>query len=462
LNQITCDPSEKKIFIKTWGCQMNSYESLRIANILAPFGYKPVAVVEKADVVVLNTCHIREKAADKVFSELGRLKTLKATRSVNPMLIAVSGCVAQAEGEEIFNRAPYVDIVFGPQTWHCLPDMINQALLGKRVINVSFSAKNRFSDQPTLANLPGPTAFLPIQEGCNRFCSFCVVPYTRGIERSRPAAAILAEARQLISAGVIEITVLGQNVNAWHGQALSENETDRWSLTGLLLELAKLDGLARIRYITSHPCDMDEELITAHGRIPQLIPHLHLPVQSGADRILKAMNRQHTTSDYRRLVDRLRQVRPDLALSSDFIVGFPGETDRDFAETLHLVADIGFAQAYSFKYSPRPGTPAADYAKQVPEPVKAERLASLRETLDAQRLAFNLATKGTDLPVMFYRKGKDPKQWLGRSPYMQTVLVETNSMLYGRIASVHIREVHLSNPNSLVADLHENSEEMSD
>ena len=436
---------DKKLYLKTYGCQMNVYDSMRMADVLAPLGYRAVDAPAGADLVILNTCHIREKAAEKVYSELGRLRRLKddGARQGRRMLIAVAGCVAQAEGEEILDRAPYVDIVFGPQTYHRLADMVARVErdAGTRVLDTAFPAEDKFDFLPEETAPQGVTAFLTIQEGCDRFCTFCVVPYTRGGEQSRPAAAVLAEAERLVAGGVREITLLGQNVNAYHGAAPDGGE---WGLGALVRRLARIEGLERIRYTTSHPRDMDDDLIAAHGEVEKLMPFLHLPVQSGSDRILAAMNRRHTADDYRRLIDRLRAVRPDLALSSDFIVGFPGESDKDFAATLALVNDIGFAQAFSFKYSPRPGTPAADAMGQVAESVKDGRLAGLQQLLRAQQDAFNRRQLGSVLPVLFQDIGRHEGQVVGRSPYLQPVHVLAPSGLLGTSAPVRIAEV-LSN-----------------
>ena len=436
---------DKKLYLKTYGCQMNVYDSMRMADVLAPLGYRAVDAPAGADLVILNTCHIREKAAEKVYSELGRLRQLKddGARQGRRMLIAVAGCVAQAEGEEILDRAPYVDIVFGPQTYHRLADMVARVErdAGTRVLDTAFPAEDKFDFLPEETAPQGVTAFLTIQEGCDRFCTFCVVPYTRGGEQSRPAAAVLAEAERLVAGGVREITLLGQNVNAYHGAAPDGGE---WGLGALVRRLARIEGLERIRYTTSHPRDMDDDLIAAHGEVEKLMPFLHLPVQSGSDRILAAMNRRHTADDYRRLIDRLRAVRPDLALSSDFIVGFPGESDKDFAATLALVNDIGFAQAFSFKYSPRPGTPAADAMGQVAESVKDGRLAGLQQLLRAQQDAFNRRQLGSVLPVLFQDIGRHEGQVVGRSPYLQPVHVLAPSGLLGTSAPVRIAEV-LSN-----------------
>ncbi len=440
----------KKLYIKTYGCQMNVYDSARMADVLAPLGYAPTEVPEQADLILLNTCHIREKASEKVFSEVGRLRPLKGLAEADGrrLLIAVAGCVAQAEGEEIQRRAPAVDIVLGPQTYHRLPELVRRAEGGERgrgLVDTDFPVESKFDFLPEEAAGQGPAAFLSVQEGCDKFCSFCVVPYTRGAEASRPAARVIEEARRLVAGGAVEITLLGQNVNAYHGEAPASSSSgagvgDTWSLARLIRALAEIEGLERIRYTTSHPRDMADDLIAAHAEVPALMPYLHLPVQAGSDRILAAMNRKHDAEAYRRLVGRLREARPDLAVSGDFIVGFPGERDRDFAETLRLVSDVGYAQAYSFKYSPRPGTPAAGTGEQVPEPVKAERLAMLQQLLDEQQIAFNRATVGRRLPVLLERAGRREGQLAGRSPYMQSVAVEAPPRLLGRIAEIEILE----------------------
>ncbi len=422
----------KQVFIATYGCQMNVYDSARMAELLAPLGFARAEAAEDADLVILNTCHIREKAAEKVFSELGRIRALKQQRARRgeAMLIAVAGCVAQAEGAEIRRRAPYVDLVFGPQTYHRLPELVQRALCGGGVVDTSFPPEPKFDHLPQTRPGQGMTAFLTVQEGCDKFCTFCVVPYTRGAEYSRPAAQILDEARGLVASGAREITLLGQNVNAYHGDAPVGGE---WGLGELVRALAEIANLDRIRYTTSHPRDVDDRLIAAHREVPQLMPFLHLPVQSGSDRVLAAMNRRHTAADYRRTVARLRQARPDLALSSDLIVGFPGEDDTDFRATLELVAEIGFAQAFSFKYSPRPGTPAAAAADQVPEPVKTERLAALQALLAEQQRDFNASCVGRVLPVLLEKPGRHPGQLVGRSPYLQSVHVPAAADRVGEI-----------------------------
>jgi tRNA-2-methylthio-N6-dimethylallyladenosine synthase len=435
-------PERKRLHVITWGCQMNVYDSGRMADVLAPLGYAPTATPEGADMVILNTCHIRDKAAEKVFSELGRLRLLKLAREAEGgrMVLAVAGCVAQAEGAEILARAPYVDIVLGPQTYHRLPEMVARAArAGGAVIETDFPAEQKFDFLPDAAAPQGISAFLTIQEGCDKFCSFCVVPYTRGAEASRPAAAVLAEARRLVAQGAREIALLGQNVNAWHGEA---PDGSVWGLGRLLAELADIPGLLRLRYTTSHPRDMDDELIGAHRDIPALMPFLHLPVQSGSDRILAAMNRQHTADDYLRLIDKLRAARADLALSSDFIIGHPGETEADFEATMELIRKVGFAQAFSFNYSPRPGTPAAGAPVQVAEAEKNRRLYALQALLREQQGAFNTACAGLSLPVLFTGPGRHPGQIAGRSPFLQPVHVTGPADLIGTEIPVRIVAAH--------------------
>ena len=426
----------KRLFIKTYGCQMNVYDSARMAELMAAGGYVSAAGPDGADLVILNTCHIREKAAEKVFSELGAIRRLKIARQRRGgrMIVAVAGCVAQAEGAEILARAPFVDIVVGPQAYHRLPEMVVRAA-AEPVLDTSFPADAKFDFLPQTAAAPGVSAYLTVQEGCDKFCTFCVVPYTRGAEYSRPAAEIIAEARRLVAGGAREITLLGQNVNAYHGAAPG---SVGWGLGELIRALAGISGLDRLRYTTSHPCDVDDGLIAAHREVAELMPFLHLPVQSGADRMLKGMNRRHTAAAYRHTVERLRQARPDLALSSDFIVGFPGESEADFGATLDLVREIGFAQAFSFKYSPRPGTPAADAAEQIPEEVKAERLQRLQALLNAQQRAFNQRCVGRVLPVLFEKPGRHAGQLVGRSPYLQSVHAAADAELIGRVVPVMI------------------------
>jgi tRNA-2-methylthio-N6-dimethylallyladenosine synthase len=419
---------------------MNVYDSARMAELLAPLGFDSAPMPEDADLVILNTCHSREKASEKVFSELGKIRALKARkarRGEGRMLIAVAGCVAQAQGAEIRRRAPFVDLVFGPQTYHRLPEMVARALHdGVAVVDTSFPEEPKFDRLPRARARPGQgaTAFLTVQEGCDKFCTFCVVPYTRGAEYSRPAAQVLDEARGLAAAGAREITLLGQNVNAYHGAGPDGGE---WRLGALIRALAELPGLDRIRYTTSHPRDVDDELVAAHREVPQLMPFLHLPVQSGADRVLAAMNRRHTAADYRRVVVRLREARPDLALSTDLIVGFPGERDEDFRATLDLVDEIGFAQAFSFKYSPRPGTPAAA-DDQLPEAVKVERLAILQALLARRQQDFNKACVGQVMPVLLEKPGRHTGQLVGRSPYLQSVHLAAAAELVGDIVPVLI------------------------
>ena len=440
----------KKVCIKTYGCQMNSYDSQRMAGILAPLGYELTAEPADAALIILNTCHIRDKAAEKVYSELGRIRMLKNGGGTTKPLVAVAGCVAQAEGAEILARAPAVDIVVGPQAYHRLPELIARAArTGRAAIDTDFPAIAKFDQLPQVDATPSPgAAFLTVQEGCDRFCTFCVVPYTRGPEYSRPVASVVAEAERLAQRGAREITLLGQNVNAYHG---TDEAGRSIGLGSLIARVAAIAGIERVRYTTSHPADMNAELIAAHGSVPALMPFVHLPVQSGSDRVLKAMNRRHTACDYRRIVERLRAARADLALSSDFIVGFPGETDDDFQATLALIADIGFAQAYSFKYSARPGTPAADQP-QVPDTVKSERLAALQGLLDRQQSAFNAASVGSTIEVLFEREGRKPGQVIGRSPHMQAVHADGPSTLIGRIARVRVVEGGANSIGGLLVD----------
>ena len=430
----------KKLYIKTWGCQMNVYDSQKMADILASLGYQPVEEPDNADLMILNTCHIREKATEKVFSDLGRLRDLKEAKSDKgeKALIAVAGCVAQAEGDVIMKRANYVDMVFGPQTYHKLPEMILEATGGKRVVNTDFPAESKFDNLPEEADAQGPSAFLSIQEGCDKFCTFCVVPYTRGAEYSRPVQQIIDEAKRLAGKGVKEVTLLGQNVNAYHGEAA---DGSTWNLAKLIKEIAKIDDILRIRYMTSHPSDMDDELIDAHGSVEKLMPFLHLPVQSGADRILELMNRKHTAAFYIDIINRLRKVRPDIAFSSDFIVGFPGETDKDHEDTMALVRQVHYASCYSFKYSPRPGTPGAVMGGIVAEKVKDGRLQELQALLFEQQQAYNDSFVGKTLPVLFDRRGTRKKQLLGKTPYMQSVYVDdAPDRLFGQIVNVKIEK----------------------
>jgi tRNA-2-methylthio-N6-dimethylallyladenosine synthase len=444
----------KKLFIKTYGCQMNVYDSARMAELLAPLGYAPTEDAGEADMVILNTCHIREKASEKVFSELGRLRADRRDRGAENVIVAVAGCVAQAEGAEIIRRAPDVDIVLGPQTYHRLPEMVARATRahgakfrlpgphgmqrGAGLLDTEFPAESKFDFLPATNESP-VSAFLAIQEGCDKFCTFCVVPYTRGAEFSRPVARILDEARALVAAGAREITLLGQNVNAYHGEA---EDGTAWTLARLVRELAdRIPDLARIRYTTSHPRDMDDDLIAAHGDVPQLMPFLHLPVQSGSDRVLEAMNRQHGVDLYRRIVEKLRAARPDIAFSSDFIVGFPGESAKDFAATMALVREVEFAMAYSFKYSPRPGTPAAAIELQVPEAEQDARLQELLSVLNAQQQDFNRAAVGLVLPVLLEKPGRRDGQLVGKSPYAQAVHVEASPEQTGTVVEARITDI---------------------
>ncbi|MET0429649.1 MAG: tRNA (N6-isopentenyl adenosine(37)-C2)-methylthiotransferase MiaB [Microvirga sp.] len=430
----------KKVFVKSYGCQMNVYDAQRMADVLAPSGYGEAGTMEDADLVILNTCHIREKAAEKVYSELGRVRELKQERAAEgrEMRIVVAGCVAQAEGREILRRAPAVDIVVGPQNYHRLPDLLLRTP-GGSLVDTDFPVEDKFDHLPPASKARtaarGVTAFLTIQEGCDKFCTFCVVPYTRGAETSRPASRIVDEALRLADAGVRELTLIGQNVNAYHGEG---PDGSRWTLGRLLARLAGIPGIARLRYSTSHPRDMDDELIAVHRDIPAVMPFLHLPVQSGSDRVLAAMNRRHGADDYRRTIAAVRAARPDIALSSDFIVGFPGETDAEFDETLRLAAEIGFASSFFFKYSPRAGTPAAEIAAQVPESVKAERFVRLQNLLETQRQAFNLGTVGRTLDVLLEKPGRHPGQMTGKSPYLQQVQFESDTHAVGEIVSVKI------------------------
>jgi len=437
----------KKLFIKTYGCQMNVYDSNRMAELLAPLGYGAVDGPEEADMVILNTCHIREKAAEKVYSELGRLRRMKEARQ-GAMTIAVAGCVAQAEGAEILARQAAVDLIVGPQSYHRLPEMIAKiARDGGHALETDFPAEDKFDALPDAGAAVGPSAFLTVQEGCDKFCSFCVVPYTRGAEYSRPVDDILAEARRLIERGAREITLLGQNVNAYRGVG-PDGKT--WGLDRLIRRIADSTGIARLRYTTSHPRDMTDDLIAAHRDVGALMPYLHLPVQSGSDRVLEAMNRGHTRDDYLRLVERVRAARPDIALSSDFIVGHPRETEEDFEDTMALVREVGYAQAFSFKYSARPGTPAAAARKQVAAEAKDARLQELQATLAHQQEAFAKSCAGKTMDVLFEKPGRKSGQAVGRSPYLQPVHVENAAHLIGTVASVKIAAVM---PNSLKGEL---------
>jgi tRNA-2-methylthio-N6-dimethylallyladenosine synthase len=434
----------RKLYIKSFGCQMNVYDSRRMADTLAPHGYIETSAAAAADLIILNTCHIREKAVEKVYSELGRVRRLKeaAAAEGRRLVIAVAGCVAQAEGKEIIRRAPAVDLVFGPQSYHRLPDLLARAERDGEAVDTEFPVDDKFDHlaAPSLSAVSsrGVSAFVTVQEGCDKFCTFCVVPYTRGSESSRSVSKILAEVERLAEAGVREVTLIGQNVNAYHGE---EPDGRPWSLAQLLERVAQVGGIDRLRYTTSHPRDMADDLIAAHRDLPKLMPQLHLPVQSGSDRILAAMNRRHTRADYVEIVDRLRDARPDLALTSDFIVGFPGETEEDFAATLGLVSEIGYSGAFSFKYSPRPGTPGADLADQVNEETKSDRLHRLQAAIDRNQQAVNRRCLGRTLDVLFERQGRYRGQLVGRSPYLQPVQVTAPAALIGKIAAVTITEV---------------------
>ncbi|MCZ3379744.1 tRNA (N6-isopentenyl adenosine(37)-C2)-methylthiotransferase MiaB [Rhizobium sp. AG207R] len=445
--------NSRKVFIKTYGCQMNVYDSTRMSDALSRDGYEPTEDMEEADLVLLNTCHIREKAAEKVYSALGRLREMKKRKAADgrEMMIGVTGCVAQAEGEEILRRAPAVDVVIGPQTYHRLPDALRRAKEGQRVVDTEYAIEDKFEHLPiaekTKIRARGVTAFLTVQEGCDKFCTFCVVPYTRGSEVSRPVAQIVEEAEKLVDGGVREITLLGQNVNAWHGIG---PKGEAWSLGDLLYRLAEIPGLARLRYTTSHPRDMDDRLIGAHRDLRTLMPYLHLPVQAGSDRILKAMNRRHTAAEYLTLIEKIRTARPDIALSGDFIVGFPGETDQDFEDTLKLIEEVNYAQAFSFKYSTRPGTPGAELKDQVPEEVKTERLERLQALLLKQQHAFAEACVGKTVDILLEKPGRMPGQLIGRSPWLQSVNVDAKASQIGDIINVRITG---TSTNSLFAEL---------
>ncbi|WP_341910336.1 tRNA (N6-isopentenyl adenosine(37)-C2)-methylthiotransferase MiaB [Ferrovibrio terrae] len=439
----------KKLFIKTHGCQMNVYDSARMADVLAPLGYAKTETPDDADMVIINTCHIREKAAEKVFSELGhwRIRKHAAQARGGDVTIAVAGCVAQAEGAELINRAPFVDLVVGSQAYHQLPELLARAERarvkgtgGRGILATDFPVDSKFDHLPDeISTAPGPVGYLAIQEGCDKFCTFCVVPYTRGAEYSRPAQAVIAEADRLVATGVTEIALLGQNVNAWHGEGL---DGGAWSLGRLLRVLndrfAKTHPQLRWRYTTSHPREMDDDLIAAHGEVAGLMPFLHLPIQAGSDAVLKAMNRGHRAEDYLRIVEKLRAARPDIALSGDFITGFPGESDTDFEQTLELVRAARYAAGYSFKYSARPGTPGSLLARQVPDAVSSERLYALQALLQEQSAAFNRACEGRVLDVLFDRPGKLPGQLIGRSQYLQAIYVSDPSLRIGDFLPVTI------------------------
>jgi len=446
-----CKP--RKVHIKSFGCQMNVYDSHRMADTLAPEGFVETARPEDADLVILNTCHIREKAVEKVYSEIGRIREMKeaAERDGRSMMIAVAGCVAQAEGKEIIRRAGAVDLVVGSQNYHRLPEMISCAQGGDKVVDTEFPIEDKFEAlvEPRREAIAkrGISAFVTVQEGCDKFCTFCVVPYTRGVEISRPVEKIVAEVERLADAGVREVTLIGQNVNAYHGLDVDGTSA---SLGKLLRRLSRVPHILRLRYTTSHPRDMDDDLIAAHAELPALMPYVHLPVQSGSDGILQAMNRKHTRRNYLQVIERLRAARNDLALTSDFIVGFPGETEADFRETLSLIDDVGFAGAYSFMYSARPGTPAADMDDQVPQEEKAERLQRLQAVITRHQRAFNAGFAGRDMDILLEKRGRLPGQLVGRSPYLQAVQVMAPAKLIGSVRNVTVTEV---GSNSLFAAL---------
>ena len=450
-------PNSKGLFIKTYGCQMNVYDSERMADVLTPLGYRAVDSMDEADMVILNTCHIREKAAEKVYSELGRVRQNKEAReeSGKDTIVAVAGCVAQAEGEEITRRAPVVDMVLGPQTYHKLPEMIARLTRGQGdVLETDFDTLEKFDELPIERDIKGFAAFVTVQEGCDKFCTFCVVPYTRGAEVSRPVDQIVSEIRSLAAKGVKEITLLGQNVNAYHGAAPAGDgspEGSTWSLGQLIDHVALIGGIERIRFTTSHPRDMEERLIAAHGDQPKLMPYLHLPLQAGSDSVLKAMNRGHTYAEYKTLIERIRAAQPDLALSSDFIVGFPGETDEDFEDTMRAVEEIGYASAFSFKYSVRPGTPGANLPNQVPEDVKSARLTRLQELLAKQQTEFNQSLIGKTLPVLVENvSAKNDGTVFGRAPYLQGTHFKAGPETVGQIVQVKITD---AGRNSLTGEL---------
>jgi tRNA-2-methylthio-N6-dimethylallyladenosine synthase len=430
-----------KALVKSYGCQMNVYDATRMTDLLAREGYGQAAAEEDADLVVLNTCHIREKAAEKIYSELGKLAVMKRERALagRDFRIVVAGCVAQAEGVEVLRRQRAVDLVVGPQSYHHLPELLSQAGQGRQLTDTVFAVEEKFRElpQPSRAQIRarGVSAFVTVQEGCDKFCSFCVVPYTRGAEISRSVEEVLAEARRLVDSGVTELTLIGQNVNAYRGE---DSSGKIWSLERLFEALAEMEGLHRLRYTTSHPVDMTQGLIDAHGALPKLMPFVHLPVQSGSDRVLKAMNRRHRAQDYLDIIQRLRAARPDIALSSDFIVGFPGESDADFEETLALIREVDFASTFSFKYSPRPGTPGAEREDQIDDEIMRERLAVLQALVESQRQAFNAATVGRTVDVLFEKPGRHEGQIAGKSPYMQPVHVDGPTEMIGCVVPVKI------------------------
>lgn len=443
----------RKLHVKSYGCQMNVYDSNRMADVMAPLGYSETGRADDADVIILNTCHIREKAAEKIYSELGRLRGLKkdAAASGRTVLVAVAGCVAQAEGKEIMRRAPVVDLIVGPQNYHRLPDLVSRAVCGEKIVDTEFPADDKFDVLPAarreVTRARGLSAFVTVQEGCDKFCTFCVVPYTRGAEVSRPVAKIVAEAERLAGDGVREITLIGQNVNAYHGEAADGRPA---TLGRLMHRLAEIPGIARLRYTTSHPRDMEDSLIEAHRDLPALMPFVHLPVQSGSDRILAAMNRRHTRADYLAVIERMRAARGDLAFSSDFIVGFPGETEDEFEATLELAKTVGFAGAFTFMYSPRPGTPAAEMAAQIPEAVKTERIHRLQALVTASQRGFNAGFLGRTVDVLLEKPGRLAGQLVGRSPYLQAVQVMAPSSLTGEVVPIAVTHV---GTNSLFGEL---------
>ena len=435
--------NSKRVLVKSYGCQMNVYDAQRMTDILDSRGYEEAREAAEADLVILNTCHIREKASEKIYSELGKLRLMKSEAAADgrSMQIVVAGCVAQAEGSEIIRRQRAVDLVIGPQNYHRLPDLLERAGKQSGVVDTEFPIESKFNHMPgpsaTRLDARGVSAFVTVQEGCDKFCSFCVVPYTRGAETSRPADAIIEEASVLAAAGIREITLIGQNVNAYHGvDARGRNV----SLANLIERVANIPGVARIRYTTSHPRDMSDDLIEAHRDVPTLMPYLHLPVQAGSDRILDAMNRKHTAADFLGVVEKIRKVRPDIAFSSDFIVGFPGESDEDFVATMRLIEEVRFASAFSFKYSPRPGTPASELRDQVDDSVKANRLSALQRLLDEQRRTFDNSVVGSRVPVLFEKLGRHEGQVVGKSPYLQAIYVEAPPDLIGSVREVDVLE----------------------
>ncbi|WP_455474276.1 tRNA (N6-isopentenyl adenosine(37)-C2)-methylthiotransferase MiaB [Bartonella sp. B30(2025)] len=446
-----CPAAPKKVFIKTYGCQMNVYDSQRMTDSLSSQGYVSTQTPDDADLILVNTCHIREKAAEKLYSDLGRLRVMRQERAPDkPLMIGVTGCVAQAEGSEILRRAPTVDLVIGPQMYHRLPDLLKQAKQGKKIVETDYAVEDKFAHLPPhnkrAVRKRGVSAFLTVQEGCDKFCTFCVVPYTRGAEISRSVEQITEEARQLIEAGVKEITLLGQNVNGWHGQSI---DGKTWRLGDLLHHLAKLDGLKRLRYTTSHPRDMDDSLIAAHRDLDILMPYLHLPVQSGSDRILKAMNRQHKSIHYLDIIEKIRAARPDIAFSGDFIVGFPGETDEDFEETIKLIKQVQYSSAYSFKYSPRPGTVGATMKNHVDEAVKDTRLQHLQALLLEQQHAFLHSKIGQKTDVLIEKAGRHSGQMIGRSPWLLPVVLDTEASI-GTVVPINIKN---AGSNSFVGEI---------